>query len=135
MRFDKILKLDSGAAGPDPIDTPQDVPVNARVYSKTERSAGRMVSRWLLGVTGPLGTALDVELYSLVSEVNITPGTSAIEDAPDPVDDVWIRFAVESLPTGEIIEVLGGPAGGTIYVRVTGGNAGERSVYVACVDG
>ncbi len=136
MRFDGIISVATASPGADPVAAPEDVPRAAVVTSKSQRS-DRMVSRWLLAVEGAAGETLDVELFTLAEgQGTITPGTNALRDAPDPAADIWIRFGVETLTANILTEVLSGPPGGRVYVRVTGVGtlAGTQSLHIACVD-
>lgn len=130
MIFDGDILVAVASPGADPIAAPEDVPAKAIIEAKSQRS-DRMVSRWLLFVTGAAGETLDVELFTLV-ESFVAAGDPPVA----PVDKVWARFGVETLTTNVLTEVLGGPPGGKVYVRVTGGGtlADDQILRIACVD-
>ncbi len=130
MIFDGDILVAIASPGADPIAAPVDVPAKAIITAKPQRS-DRMVSRWLLFVAGAASETLDVELFTLV-ESFVVAGDPPVA----PADKVWARFGVETLTTNILTEVLGGPPGGSVYVRVTGGGtlAGTQTLRIACVD-
>lgn len=130
MIFDGEIPVLVASPGADPIADPADIPSKAVIMAKSQRS-DRQVSRWLLFVTGAAGETLDVELFTLV-EAFLPAGAPKVP----PADRVWARFGVVTLTTNILTEVLSGPPGGIVYVRVTGGGtlADGQALHIACVD-
>ena len=133
MIFDGEIPVATASPGADPIAAPADVPSKAVITAKSQRS-DRMVSRWLLFVAGPAAETLDVELFTLAE--NFLPPGNALDTRLPPADRIWARFGVVTLTANILTEVLGGPPGGTVYVRVTGGGtlAAAQTLRIACVD-
>lgn len=133
MIFDGEILVETASPGADPIAAPATVPSPAIITAKSQRS-DRMVSRWLLFVTGTAGQTLNVELFTL-AETFLPPGNALNTKIP-PAERIWARFGVETLTTNILTEVLGGPPGGTVYARVTGVGtlADAQTLRIACVD-
>lgn len=130
MIFDGEIPVATANVGADPIAAPEDVLGNAVITAKSQRS-DRMVSRWLLFVAGAAAQTLDVELYTLVEAFEIAGAPKT-----PPADRVWALFGSPTLVANVLTEVLSGPPGGVVYVRVTGGGTlvGDQTLRIACVD-
>jgi len=129
MRFDRIVKVEVGAVGVDPVVDPAGVPVNAtanlpvRVSGQSEE----LCQRLLMALIAPAGETVSFEIWALVE-------TGRVEESP--VERVYVLFAtVTGLAGSALTEITGPvPSGGPVYVRITDASSltETRGLGIAC---